>query len=162
MHIPVWLACFIQSIGVINLWRRTSAWLPLQEAFPGACIQLETHTTSVLVAQEAAEVYVTSWVGGDVVSTTVALSPCVTRGDIWNMLFIDIISVGNVALAHPGLYLGLVYRVTTDFSQACLGKSCWTSLVWWRRLHISVGLWQCVIFRSEVGSHCARVINDKQ
>jgi hypothetical protein len=30
--------------------------------------------------------------------------------------------------------------------------SCWTSLAWWRRLH-SVDLWQCVIFRSEVGSH---------
>jgi hypothetical protein len=37
-------------------------------------------------------------------------------------------------------------------------KSCWTSLAWWRRLHNSVGLWQCVIFRIEVGSHhCVRV-----
>jgi hypothetical protein len=32
-------------------------------------------------------------------------------------------------------------------------KGFWPSLAWWRRLHNSVDLWQCVIFRSEVGSH---------
>jgi hypothetical protein len=33
-------------------------------------------------------------------------------------------------------------------------NSCWTSRAWWHRLHNkSVDLWQCVIFRSEVGSH---------
>jgi hypothetical protein len=31
--------------------------------------------------------------------------------------------------------------------------SCWTSLAWWHRLHNCVDLRQCVILRSEVGSH---------
>jgi hypothetical protein len=37
--------------------------------------------------------------------------------------------------------------------RACREKSCWTSLAWWRRIHNSVDLWQCVIFRTDVGSH---------
>jgi hypothetical protein len=32
-------------------------------------------------------------------------------------------------------------------------RACWEELAWWRRIHNGVDIWQCVIFRSKVGSH---------
>jgi hypothetical protein len=36
-------------------------------------------------------------------------------------------------------------------------KSCWISLAWWRRLHDSVDVWQCVILEARLEVTSARV-----
>jgi hypothetical protein len=65
-----------------------------------------------------------------------------------------LIKFKNVVVSHPGLPGVLCHSIKLrtlpqDTSlRERVEKSCWTSLAWWRRLHNSVDLWQCVIFRS--------------